>query len=337
MPDFWRNSGLRLLQRDGAGCLQVTPDFLRAYLLRPEVRPIEDSGPGELQLHEALMDEPWRSVGEPELAAVEDADARDNYRVLLSFFGRLKEARSLEGCYSGLFAQGNVSVPPLFVDQLAHIIVHNVMQSCEDPMQLRAAELFFREQRATLESGTAMLADLETVQLHASGGQYGNLGRLIVEAQTQLSPVSLDVLDTQNAARYWGRDQRHDFVVAISFGRPANIALCRVMEKWIAHFFGIEPRIQPLRTIDDPSWAWHIGLDAEASVLLDDLWRGEALEPGHLRRILALFRMDFADPSPLRPEVAGRPVYLALAMNEEGVVRLKPQNLLRNLPLAVGV
>ena len=37
MPDFWRNSGFHLLERDAAGRLRVTDDFLRAYLLRPEM------------------------------------------------------------------------------------------------------------------------------------------------------------------------------------------------------------------------------------------------------------------------------------------------------------
>jgi len=38
----------------------------------------------------------------------------------------------------------------------------------------------------------------------------------------------------------------------------------------------------------------------------------------------------------VRADVAGRPVYLGLAMNADGVLRLKPQNLLLNLPLAHG-
>jgi hypothetical protein len=32
--------------------------------------------------------------------------------------------------------------------------------------------------------------------------------------------------------------------------------------------------------------------------------------------------------------VQGKPVYLGLAMNEQGLLKLKPQNLLLNLPLA---
>ena len=334
MPDFWRNSGFHLLERDADGRLRLTDDFLRAYLLRPEIRPADESGPNEAALHETLMDSPRRDVAEAELALVEDADTRDNYRVLLSFFERLKRADSIEACYAGIFSGGKVDVPPLFLDQLAQIILRNVLDGCEDPLEARAAEIFYREQKANADGGLVMLADQETVEMHASGGAYGSLGRLIVEAQTPLSAVNLDVLDAENAAMYWLRDQRHDFVVSLNYGRAANQAFCRVIEKWIRHFFAVEVRVQGLRAIEDARWAWHVGLDAESTAVLNDLWRGENVEPGRMRRMLALFRMDFADPKTMRADVAGRPVYLALSMDDDSVVRMKPQNLLLNLPLS---
>ena len=74
-------------------------------------------------------------------------------------------------------------MPPLFIDQLAHVILRNILDGCDDPLRLRAAELFFREQKATIQDGHVLLADLETVEMHASGTRYGSLGRLIVEAQ----------------------------------------------------------------------------------------------------------------------------------------------------------
>src|SRR6478672_5692785 len=95
MPDFWRNSGFHLLERDPAGCLRVTDDFLRAYYLRPEVHPVDESGPGEHRLHAALMADPRRKVTQAELEAVEDADARDNYRIVLAFRDRLLEAGTI--------------------------------------------------------------------------------------------------------------------------------------------------------------------------------------------------------------------------------------------------
>ena len=332
--DFWRNSGFHLLERDAEGRLAVTDDFLRAYLLRPEIRPVDESGPNERALQEALLDDPRRDVGVSDLEGVEDEDARDNYRILLSFLGRLKRSASLESCYLEIFSGGNVAIPPLFIDQLAQIIVRNVLEGCEDPLEPRAAELFFREQKASIDDGTVMLADLETVEMHASGGSLGSVGRLIVEAQAPLATVKLDVLDTENAHIYWMRDQRHDLVISMNFGRAANQAFCRVMEKWVRHFFGVAVSVRPLRAIEDRDWAWHIGLDAESTVFLNGLWRGEEVESGTFRRVLALFRLDFEDPAAMRADVAGKPVYMALSMNENGVVRMKPQNLLLNLPLA---
>jgi Family of unknown function (DUF6352) len=233
-----------------------------------------------------------------------------------------------------IFAGGDVAVPPLFIDQLAQIIVRNVLEGCEDPLEARAAELFFREQKASTEDGTVMLADLETIGMHAAGGNFGSLGRLIVESQAPLAAVNLDVLDTENAHLYWMRDQRHDVVISLNFGRAANQAFCRVMEKWIAHFLGVKVSIRALRAIEDRGWSWHLGLDSDSTAILNALWRGEEVEPGTFRRMLALFRLDFDDPTAMRADIAGKPVYMALSMNEDSVVRMKPQNLLLNLPLA---
>jgi Family of unknown function (DUF6352) len=281
------------------------------------------------------MEDPRRDLPASALETLEDADARDNYRVLLAFLGRLKRAPSLETCYFEIFSGGDVGVPPLFVDQLAQIVVRNILEGCEDSLEPRAGELFFREQKASTDEGAVMLADLETVEMHASGGSLGSLGRLIVESQAPLAAVNLDVLDAENAQAYWLRDQRHDFVISMNFGRAANNAFCRVMEKWIRHFFGITVSIRPLRAVEDHGWAWHIGLDSESTAMLNGLWRGEEIEPGTVRRMLALFRLDFEDPAAMRADLAGKPVYMALSMDENNVVRMKPQNLLLNLPLAL--
>jgi hypothetical protein len=334
MQDFWRNSGFHLLEHDHLGQLSITDDFLRAYLVRPEIRPVEESGPNEIALHEALLEDPRRDPAAPALETIEDADARDNYRVLLAFLGKLKRAASLESCYLEIFSGADVAVPPLFIDQLAQIIVRNILEGCDDALEPRAGELFFREQKASTDDGAVMLADLETVEMHASGGSLGSLGRLIVESQAPLATVNLDVLDTENAQAYWLRDQRHDFVISMNFGRAANKAFCRVMEKWIHHFFGVTVSIRPLRSVEDHAWAWHIGLDSESTAILNGLWRGEEIEPGTLRRMLALFRLDFEDPAAMRADLAGKPVYMALSMDGNNVVRMKPQNLLLNLPLA---
>jgi hypothetical protein len=73
---------------------------------------------------------------------------------------------------------------------------------------------------------------------------------------------------------------------------------------------------------------------AEGTAMLNDLYNGAEVGEGRLARLLSLFRMDFQDPTVVTPDLAGRPVYLALAMTEKSQLRLKPQNLLMNLPLA---
>lgn len=306
----------------------MTDDFLRAYYLRPEIHPVEESGDGERRVHAALMEDPRRSI---DLAAIEDPDARDNYRIVLDFRRKLLEAGTVEGCYLALF-RAPIDIPPMFIDQLAHVVLRNVLDGTDDPLKLRAGELFFRDQKATIQDGLVLLADLETVEMHASGHRYGSIGRLIIEAQGELATANLDVLDRNNAALYWERESRHDTVISLTYGRPALDALCRVIEAWVFHFLKTEVRVTPIRKIDEERWAWHIGLDAESSELLNELWGGGEIEQGRMRNILALFALEFADARAMRAEIRGRTVYLALAA-EDGVVKMKPQNLLLNLPV----
>jgi len=214
---------------------QGVHDFLRAYYLRPEMRPVAESCASETALHQALMETPRMPVAAAQVEALADADARSNYRVLLDFRARLLDAPTIESCYLGLFADGDVSVPPLFIDQLAQIILRNILEGTEDALELRAAEMLYREQKATLQDGAVMLADLETVEMLASGGAggapSGSLGQLIAEAQAPLraaqaplQSVDLDVLDSGNAQLYWPRDERHDFVISMNHGRAAVAA-----------------------------------------------------------------------------------------------------------------
>ena len=286
---------------------------------------------GERRLHALLMEDPGKAVNEKELEAVEDPDSRDNYRILLGFRQKLLDAATLEGCYMSLF-RAPIDVPPMFIDQLAHVILRNILDGCDDALRLRAAEVFFREQKATIQDGHVLLADLETVETHASGNRYGSIGRLIVEAQGDVFRKELDILDRANAALYWERESRHDTVISLTYGRPALDAFCRVMEAWIGHFLQLDVSIKPVRQIDEPRWAWHVGLDAESTAILNELWSGAQIDQGRMRNILALFAASFEEPAAMRADVRGRTVYLALSC-ESGVVRMKPQNLLTSLPL----
>ncbi len=332
MPDFWQSCGYHLLRRTAEGRLLVTDDYLRAYYARPELAPIPESCEAERWLHASLMAEPRRIVAEAEIGALVDPDTRENFRVMLRFRDQLLGAPTLEAFYADLFVR-DVAVPPDFVAHTAQVVLRGILEGTEDGLEARAAELFFRDQRVTVDEGQIMLADAETVDLHATGGALGDIGRLLREGQVPQRTLELDVLNQDNASEYFNRDERHDTVLNLNVGRPGCLALCRVLERWIAHFHGVRVNIKPVREIPDEEWKWHVGLDAEATAMLNEIYNGGELDAERMKRVVGLFRTEFRDPVVLRPEMAGFPVFLGLATGPDGTLRMKPQNLLVNLPL----
>ena len=324
-----------MLETDDLGRLAITDDFLRAYWQRPEVAPVDESCDAELALYGRLMEDPRLTVGDTELKAIADADAIENYRVVLDFRDRLVAAGTVEAAYLNIFRDGAAGVPPLFVDQLAHVLARHVVAANRDPFRARAAELLFREQQATLFDGAILLGDKETVDMLGTSGGFGSMGELLVDGGVAPKQVELDVLMEETAAdRYWPNNEKYDTVLDLTFARPGLDAFCRMLENWVAHFLEADISIQPVQQISDERWVWHVGLDAEATALLNDLYESVEIEEERMERLLSLFRLEFKDPSLMRADIAGRPIYLALCMGEDKRVRVKPQNLLVNLPLA---
>ncbi len=331
-PEFWLTSGYHLLERDGDGRLRVTDDFLRAYFHRPEMAPVEESCDAERRLHAALLEAPRRPVPQAELKALADPDAADNYRMLLGLRDRLIAAGTMEACYRGLFGGKPIALPPLFIDQMAHVILRNILDGVTDPIRLRAAELLFRAQKVSILDESVLLADDEIVEMRASLGDTAPVN-LLADGAVERT-VELDIINSESAGHYWERSDRFDMVLDIGFGRDGLDALCRVLEAWTHHLLGVEVNIQPVESIQDEKWVWHVGLDAEATGILNDLYQGKFLEAERQSRILALFRLRFAKSGQMLAKIAGKPVYLGAAMTTAGHLRLKPQNLLVNLPLA---
>ncbi|MCS6781159.1 MAG: DUF6352 family protein [Geminicoccaceae bacterium] len=332
--DFWRSSGWHLLDRDASGRHRLSDAFLAAWLHRPELVPPEEACPAERALHAALLRDPRRPITPVSLVALRDPDARENWGVFAAFRDHLLAHPTLEDAYLALFVEPAVRFPALFLDQLVHALLRGILESARDPFRARAAECLFREQRATVQEGAVLLADAETIALRARTGGLGRIGAFLREAGAPLAPVELDVLRPDNAASYWDRSDLFDTVLDLGFGREGLDALARVLEAWIGHMLGVAARIQPVQQIRDERWSWHVGLDAEATGILNALWHGQEVGEDRLARLLALFRLEFRDPSVVLPALRGRPVYLALARDAAGRVRCKPQNLLVNLPLA---
>ena len=332
--EFWKSAGLHLTIPGADGWAQVTPDLLRAYWTRPEVHPVEESNDHEIALHEALLADPARPVTDAELAALADPDAIETYQIILAFRDVLISAGTVEGAYLKLVRghKTRAPIPPVFLDQMVHLILRNALNDCRDPMRLRAAEIFFREQTVSLPEGRLMLADEEIVEMQ-SKQQGTGLAQLLAETATPMKSVALDVLDDDNARIYWARSDRFDTVVDFRFEQPALDAFARVIETWLQHLLGLSVRVEPRPKLEDRDWRWHIGLDAQATKLLNALYEGKDVSLDEIAQIVGLFRMSFNDESRIIDRVQGKPVYLALAKDVQNRVRMKPQNLLVNLPL----
>jgi len=335
MSNYWPNSAYQTLLTSPDGQLLVTDDFLRTYLQRPELSLVPESCVAEQALHQRLTENPRTEITEQEIAAMADEDIQENYRVWLRYRTRLLAASSLEGFYMSLFKGDGVDVPPLFVMQLAQIFVRHILGGDAHPLEVRMGEIFFRTQKITvLEDSIVMAADEEVVARNAQAGESGNIMDLLKGKAMLTKSADLDVLYEENAAEYWTRNEDFDFAVQLNFGHEPINHFCRVLEKWIKHFLGVAVRITPMQQISDPKWSWHVGLDAAATDILNKLYNKELLEADELEKVICLFRLDFIDETAVTKVQQGKPVYLAIAMNDQQQLKLKPQNLLFNLPLA---
>ena len=323
--DFWLTSGWHLLDRDPEGRLVPSADFMLAYYARDEIAPQEESCPAERALHARLSKDPFAEVSEADFEPIVDRDVVHNYRAVLAFRAFLAQYPTLEAAYLAIVRGAKIDFPPLFVEQLTQIILRNILDGESDTLKIRAAECLFRQQTVTLDDGRIMVADHATVQLQAG------MARMLQEGPAP-DEVSIDILATETADEYWTRSDMFNTSVDLAYTQPALDGLCRVLESWIGYFLGVTTRIQPMREIEDESWSWHIGLDAVSNDLFNDLYNSADVGEDRLSAILCLFKLEADDG--FIPEMAGRPVYLGLAMDQTGGVRLKPQNLLANLPLA---
>ncbi len=333
MRDFWVSSGHHLLDRNANGWLQLTDDFLKAYLARPELVPPPEACDAERALHAALLADPRRAVTPVEIAALADADARENWQVMLEFRDRLVSAPSLEAAYVSLVRNGVGQTPLLFLNQLTQVVLRNALDAVDDPYILRAAEMLFRPQKAAVVNGALLLADAETIAMH----EEGRAAAPLVAMFSGPSVTELDVLDESNAAHYFHRSEAFDTVLSFGGGAEARRSLARVLEIWIRHMIGVAVDIEPVAQAQDADWAWFVGLDAEATRIGNALWRGDDVAETELERVIAIFRLTFREPNDARHDIGDRPVWLILALDRDDQVRLKPQNLVTGLPLAEAV
>jgi hypothetical protein len=325
--DFWLSSGHHLLDRDASGGLLVTDEFLKVYLARPELMPPEDACAAERALHRSLLRDPRQFVAASRIAAVSDADARENWRIMVSWRDHLVKHRSLEAAYLEIVRR-NIRFPHVLISQLVHAILRNALDDCDDVFTLRAAEMFFRPQKLMIGEGSVIAVDEET-ESRLNPQSRSPLAELLGLPVT----VDVDLLDDASASSYWERSDRFDMALELSAGRRGLSALGEVIARWLSHLLALDVAIEALTELRDARLSWYVGLSSDATRIGDAMWNGGEFSDAMRAQLVGLFRLTFRNPTDMTERERGEPVYLLMAMTPDEVLRLKPQNLVSGLPI----
>jgi hypothetical protein len=325
--DFWLSCGHHLLDRGQDGGLVVTDEFLKAYLARPEMMPPGDACAAERALHQAMLADPRRPVEAWQIAAIADADARENWELMIDWRDHLAGYATLESAYLEIVRRER-KFPRIFLDQLVQVILRNILDDCEDVFVLRAAELLFRSQRLTSHEGSLVAVDEEAVP----GSNARPLSPLV--AMLGLSAAAeVEVLNEDNAGLYWERSDSFDMGLDLTAGRRGLAALGVVVTRWVRHLLAVDVKIDPVTELRDVKLTWYVGLDADATRIGDALWNGDELDQAARGLVVGLYRLTFADDAEIIEQARGAPTYMIAAMSIDKILRLKPQNLVSGLPV----
>jgi Family of unknown function (DUF6352) len=325
--DFWLSCGHDLLGRDAAGKLLVTDEFLKAYLARPELVPPAEACTAERALHDTLLPDPRQPVAAAQIAAIIDADARENWETMIAWRDHLATHRTLEAAYLEIVRR-NIRFPQIFVGQLMQVILRNDVDGCDDAFILRAAEMFFRPQKLLVREGSVTAIDEETESLLGRQPQLPLVALLGLPATTEV-----DLLNDATAGSYWERSDRFDMALDLTAGLRGLVALGHVVTRWLAHLLAIDVAVEPLMELRDAPLPWYVGLDSDATQIGDAIWNGSVLDVATRARLIGLYRLKFRNPADMIEKFRGESVYLLAAMTAGKVLRLKPQNLVTGLPI----
>jgi hypothetical protein len=145
--------------------------------------------------------------------------------------------------------------------------------------------------------------------------------------------AGIDVLNDSNAASYWEHSDRFDLALDLTAGRRGLAALGEVIDRWLEHLLAVKVAIEPLIEARDVDLTWYVGLDAEGTKIGDALWNGKDVDEAARSRIVGLYCLTILDTGIVLEKARGAPIYLLLAMTPDGLMRMKPQNLLIGLPI----
>src|SRR3984957_11858660 len=234
------------------GKLLVTDEFLKVYLARPELVPPPEACAAERKLHDAMLSDPRGLVAPSRIAAIADADARENWEVMIGWRDHLVKHRTLEAAYLDI-VRHSIRFPHILVGQLTQVILRNALDDCDDVFILRAAETFFRSQKLLVQDRAITAVDEETELLLGHHPRSPLVALLGLPAVTEV-----DMLNDTTADSYWERSDRFDMALDLTAGQRGLAALGEVVTRWLAHLLatrllqavGGERQVPGLQVID---------------------------------------------------------------------------------------
>jgi hypothetical protein len=188
--------------------------------------------------------------------------------------------------------------------------------------------MFFRPQKLLVQEGSLLAVDEET---EASLGREPQSP--LVALLGLLATIEVDLLSDVTADSYWGRSDRFDMALDLSTGRHGLAALGEVIARFLSHLLGLGVAVEALAELQSAPWNWYVGLSSDATRIGDAIWNGDDLDDATRAQIVGLFRLTFRNSEDMIERVRGEPVYLLAAVAADGVLRLKPQNLVTGLPI----
>jgi hypothetical protein len=325
--DFWLSCGHHLLDRNAFGRLLVTDEFLKAYLARPELVPPPEACAEEQALHRALLRQPRQPIAASQIATIADADARENWQTMIAWRDQLLKHDSLEAAYLAI-ARQSIRFPQMLVGQLVQVILRNALDGCDDVFVLRAAEMFFRPQKLAFQETSIVAVDEEVETLYIQHPPSPLLSLLGLQTAT-----GVDLLSEATSRGYWERSDRFDMALDLSSNGRGLTALCDVIARWLAHLLAVDVTVEPVAETQNLPWNWYVGLSSEATQIGDAIWRGDDVADAVSAQLVGLLQLSFRDPVDMLEKVRGEAVHLLLAMTTDGLLTIKPQNLLTGLPV----
>ena len=186
-------------------------------------------------------------------------------------------------------------MPPLFINQLVHVILRNALDGCDDAVVLRAAELFFRTaagHRCTKASLIA--ADEETIAGANPTPVSPLVSMLGIPAEAEI-----DVLNDDNAGSYWERSDQFDMALDLTAGRrgsrgagAGDAALDRASARRSTS--AIEPLHRAARRQISPGMSGSMPTRPGSAICCGT---AKSSTKRRMARVVGLFRLTFPDPA----------------------------------------